>query len=327
MTMQKVSIAGLCLKGGRKDNFFLCLLEDFEEGKRLFLKSLLQVKDDQELDSGDQAITAWIEQFQLKKMVVDFPQGLPLCQSCQLHCPGRERCPQAEVGEVRQRIEKLLQADQLLMESDPKEYERQRLKDEEVVFSRSVLESETDRPLLSRSFKRKLRKGYLPYWNRPIDFWVWCRYYDPMLKLFGQSYDSFGNSSLMLHFRFSYLKRHFPLELQLFEGNVLVLLIELLRAGLVRQTQLKELLDLELGAKARLELLQALEKHFALFIYDSDKEILLKEIRAFQSFLLGMAGWFHLHQHSHTLASWAKPHETNFIAPSIPPISGGSAKK
>ena len=316
--MQKVSIAGLCLKGGRKDNFFLCLLEDYEDGQRLFLKSLLQVKDDQELDSGDQAITAWIEKFELKQMVVDFPQSLPLCQSCQLHCPGRERCPQSEVSDVRARMEKLLADDQALMDLDPKDYERRRLLAEEIDTSRDILQEPTDQPLLSRSFKRKLRKGYLPYWNRPLDLWIWCRAYDQMLKFFGQSYDSFGNSSLMLHFRFSYLKRHFPLQLQLFESNIWLFLIELLRAKVVKKNQLSDLMDIELGAKARMELLKTLEQAFSLFIYESDQELLIRDPRAFQSFLLGLAGWFHLHQHSYSLPAWAKPHECHFILPAVP---------
>lgn len=313
--MQKVSIAGLCLKGGRKDNFFLCLLEDYEGDKRLFLKSLLQVKDDQELDSGDQAITKWIETFSLERLVVDFPQSMPICQSCQLHCPGRERCPHAEVEEVRKRIEALLKADSELQIKDPKDYERRRVAQEEIDYGKDVLKDETTEPLLSRSFKRRLKKGHLPYWNRPLDLWVWCRYYDPMLKIFGQCYDSFGNSSLMLNFRFAYLKRHFPLHLELFESNIYLFLLELLRVGAVRKTQLRDLMDLELGAKARHEILQALIKRYSIFIYESDEEILIREPRAFQSFLLGLAGWFHLHQKSEVLPEWTKALESRFLLP------------
>lgn len=311
--MQKVSIAGLCLKAGRRDNFFLCLLEDFEGDNRLFVKSLLQVKDDQELDSGDQALAAWIEKYQLGQLVLDFPQTLPICHNCQLHCPGRDRCPQSEVQNVREKINKLLAEDQALLDKNPKEYERKRVEQEEFDYSRDILAAESDEPLLSRSFKRRLRKGHLPYWNRPLDLWIWCRYYDQMLKLFGQSYDSFGNSSLMLHFRFSYLKRHFPLHLELYESNIYLLMIELLRVGIVKKNQLCDLLDIEQGAAARLAILQALQKHFSIFIYDSDEETLIKEPRAFQSFLLGLSGWFHLHQQSIALPDWTRPSETRFL--------------
>lgn len=318
--MQKVSIAGLCLKAGRKDNFFLCLLEDYEGDKRLFLKSLLQVKDDSELDSGDQALASWIEKYHLEHLVLDFPQSLPICQNCLLHCPGRERCPQSEVELVRNKIQQLLADDQALFEKNPKEYERMRVAQLEYDHSRDILKNPTDQPLLSRAFKRRLRKGHLPYWNRPLDLWLWCRYYDQMLEFFGQSYDSFGNSSLMLHFRFAYLKRHFPMHLELYESNIYFMMIELLRIGIVNKNQLRELLDIELGAAARMTIIQNLVKHFSIFIYESDEEMLIKEPRAFQSFLLGLSGWFHLHGQSVALPDWTKPSETRFLLATPHPL-------
>ena len=46
--MEKKNIAGMSMKGGKKDNFFFCLLEYFPKKERWFLNSLLQVKEHQE---------------------------------------------------------------------------------------------------------------------------------------------------------------------------------------------------------------------------------------------------------------------------------------
>ena len=57
MVSLKRNIAGMSMKGGRKDNFFFCLLEHFDDGDRWFLRSLLQVKDEEDL-AGDEGIVS-----------------------------------------------------------------------------------------------------------------------------------------------------------------------------------------------------------------------------------------------------------------------------
>ena len=70
------SIAGMSLGGGRKENFFFCLLEFFKEKDRWFLTTLKQVRDEDKLDS-DAAITHWVDNYQLKQIIVDFPLTKP----------------------------------------------------------------------------------------------------------------------------------------------------------------------------------------------------------------------------------------------------------
>jgi len=45
--MDSKNVAGMSLKGGRKDNFYFCLLEHYPEKDRWFLRSLLHVKDEE----------------------------------------------------------------------------------------------------------------------------------------------------------------------------------------------------------------------------------------------------------------------------------------
>ena len=88
------------MKGGRKDNFYFCLLDHFEESNRWFLKSVLQVQDDDEVKDGDDAIRSWIDKFEIRNLVIDFPLTRPACYDCELECPGISKCPVPEVEYV-----------------------------------------------------------------------------------------------------------------------------------------------------------------------------------------------------------------------------------
>lgn len=307
------NIAGLSLGGGRKENFFLCLLEFFPDSNRWFLSSVHQFKE--EGPDGDEVIKNWIDQYLLKDLIIDFPLGRPACESCHLNCPGIEHCPVTAVVNVRRQMNDLLEEDQKSNNENPKKYEQERVEAGQVDFSKFEFSKETFLPMMSKAFKRRLKKGYLPYWNRPIDFWIWKHFYDPLLNLFKTSYDSFGNVSVMLMFRFEYLKKHFPHDLKFFESNVQLCLLELYRAKIIPKNIILELLSLESVFHARHQILKAIEKHLNVFIYDRDLELLIRYPRAFDSFVLSVAGMMALQKKVHVIPSWAYPEETNFVLP------------
>jgi hypothetical protein len=280
---------GLNLKGGRNDRFFFCLVEYFSEENRWFLKSLLQVKDEEGL-SGDEAIRSWTLKYDVTQMVVDTPLTVPACSTCTLDCPGMKKCPEESVRDIFLRIDNILEEDRRIREHHPKTYEKDRNCDDLFDYSRDILHQKADSYLLSRSFKRRLRKGYLPYWNRPVDFWIWCHYYNQMLELFNHSYDSLGHTSLMVQSRFSYLKRHFPAQMTLFESHLYVILIELIRGEVVTKRELALMRDLEEGMDARANIIKKIEARLNIFIYDHDLDLLITYPRAFESFLLAIAG-------------------------------------
>lgn len=310
------NIGSLSMKGGRNDNFFFCLIEYYSDSGRWFLKSLLPVKDEDALDN-DEAIRAWIHNFEVKQLVVDFPLSKPACEVCELECPGAVHCPDESVHAVKEKIKALLNEDQKLINQNPKRYEQERNKSDEVIYNRDVFSKETSHHMLSRSFKRKLKKGFLPYWNRALDFWVWKYYYDQILEIFNTSFDSFGNISLMILSRFSYIKRHFPKGLELFEANEQVVLIELLRSKIILRKDIDLLGDIDLGIEARLDLIKKIESKLDIFIYNHDLEILVKNPRAFDSFILALAGQNVLQQKNRALPEWTRPHETKFIVPNF----------
>jgi len=310
------TIAGMSMKGGRNDNFYFCLLQYFPDSKRWFLHSLLKVQDEKGLES-EEAIRSWINRYKLKQLVVDFPLSKPACHDCLVDCPGDKICVDHNVKEIRSKISKILIDDKKIYSDSPKGYERNRNKDDEFDINKNLLDKNANDHLLSRSFKRKLKKGYLPYWNRPIDFWVWSQYHDQLLEFFNISYDSYGNTSLMIQSRFDYLKRHFPSDLELFEGNTSIALIELLKANIISKRDLINLKDFEVHAEARLDIIKSIEKGLNIFVYDNDLEILVKNPHAFDSFLLSVIGQNISTQENSNLPEWVNPDYCRFAAASF----------
>jgi hypothetical protein len=276
-------IAGMSLGGGRKDKFFFCFIEYFVESDRWSLTSLRQVKDESEMD-GDEAIPVWTQELALEDLVVDFPLTQAPCHECLPECPGMTSCPRPEVESVCKAMASYIEDDRSSYEEHPKTYEKKRV----------ALETSPEDKLLSRAFKRKMKKGFVPYWNRLLDFWVWQNYYDQLLEFFNLSYDSFGQTSLMLMARFRYLKRHFPLNLRLWESDTHLCLIELYRAKIIPLNLMKEFNDLEKGAFVRAQILKILEEKLKFFIYEHDFQLMAKNPQAFDSFLLAIAGQRHI---------------------------------
>ncbi len=282
-------IAGMSFGGGKKENFFFCLIEFFEQEDRWFLTSLKQVKEEVNL-TQDEAITTWVEGSSTKKLIVDFPLSKPPCETCDLVCPGVDFCHHPVVKNINETIIKILNEDLKRIQENPKKYEQERNKDDLVDYSKSILSKDTLDHILSKSFKRKLKKGFIPYWNRPIDFWIWLNYYDQMLGTFNISYDSFGNVSVMLLHKFHYLLRHLPRDLQIFESNTYIALLELYRCKIITRKQINELFDMNVSTLARIRVAKAIEKHLNIFIYSKDMELISKNPKAFDSFLLAVTG-------------------------------------
>ncbi len=314
MNENSKSIAGMSLGGGRKENFFFCLLEFYEDKDRWFLTTLKQVKDEQKLDSDD-AIMSWVENYSLKQLIVDFPLTKPPCESCDLQCPGTESCHHPVVKKIRDQIEDLIAEDTRLREENPKRYEQNRNKDDEVSYSKSVLEKETHDHILSKSFKRRLKKGFIPYWNRPIDFWVWKHYYDQILKSFNISFDSYGSVSIMLLNRFHYLLRHLPSDLSLYESNTCIILLELYRAGVINKKHLIELDDINIAPLARIQVAKEIEKKLNVFIYEKDLELIAKNPKAFDSFLLATSGKRLIMNSTKKIPDFGEKDASKFVVP------------
>jgi hypothetical protein len=305
--------AGLSLSGGRKEKVYFCVLEHYENEDRWFLSDIRLLSKEDGFQKGP--ISECVEEHGIKELIVDFPLNHPHCTYCKLDCPGEAKCSENSVSLVRDKITSFLQFDKSKSSGNPKKYEQDRHLRDEFKYRRDVLERKTREHLLSKPFKRRLKNGYLPYWNRPIDFWIWSEYYDQLLELFNFSYDSFGHTSLMHLNYFDYFKRHLPSDLKFYESSIYIILIELMKSSLISQKTLREYTDLDLGANSKLNIIKGLESGFEIFIYNKDMETLLKKRGAFDSFLLAIAGARLYKKQNIELPSWTDFQGTNFLVP------------
>lgn len=303
--MKKEHLAGLSLKGGRNGPLYLCLMEYFPDQNRTFVSSFKELKETRE-NNKEEALIELIEKLGIKKLVIDCPITRPFCFDCQLDCPGEVNCPVKEVQFCRQRVEDFLAQDQLKVVSERKQYELKRIASDL---------GEEPSELIGRSLRRRFKKGFSPYWHRPIDLWVWENYYNEMLKFFNYTYDSFGQVSLMSWSYFNYLKKVLPPDLKLYEGHPFIALIELLRAGVIVPRDLKNFSQSDAPHESRELILNAIEHKLNFFVYENDVETLLKRPRAFESFLLTLIGRCHYQNRTRFLPEWSDGATTNFVVP------------
>jgi hypothetical protein len=286
-TMKRPTYAGLSLHGPHSAAY-LSILEVHGEHIRPFLKSVWAVK-------GDNALW-WKEQldveFHVQVMATDLPLNLPACSSCQLACPGEDRCPVQDVVMARETIQYILGEDHKYSQERPKDYEFRRL-DLEMKKQMDLEEERVgilnlDAPL-QKSLKRKLKKGLSPYWHRPFDAWLWVRYQRSMMHFFKSGFDILGTHSLSSLMRFQYLQKQFPPQMQLVESSWMIVLLELWDQDVISTRMLENLKNWELEAETRLAIIRKCEENFSLFIYSHDLELMVKEFRAFASFLLALS--------------------------------------
>ena len=78
--------------------------------------------------------------------------------------------------------------------------------------------------------------------------------------------------------------------LEIYESNTQIILLELYRAKIITKKHILELSDLNVSTLARIRVAKKIEEKLNVFIYDKDLELISKHPKAFDSFLLAVAG-------------------------------------
>ena len=120
----------------------------------------------------------------------------------------------------------------------------------------------------------------------------------------------------MLINRFEYLKRHLPESVSLWESDTRLVLLELLISKYIKERYLRGLGQLDEAHLSRKAIIKNIESAYNLFIYEKDQEVLENDPRAFDSFLLALAGVFRQQSQTHELPDWAFGSD-NFIVPNL----------
>lgn len=294
--MSTRKVGGLSLSGAQQEKAYLCLLTYFEEANRWIVENL----DEITLESWE--VKGWDhlkDHYGFESLVVDFPLTTPPCENCPLNCPGLPSCADSRVRSVFFEIEEMLVGDQKNYQQNPKLYERIRI-------------GEKSGDILSKSFKRRLKKGFIPYWHRVIDFWIWLNYYDEMRYFFRFCYESYGTTSLFLLQKLKYLHHHSS-QMVLYESNFQLILIELLRSEILSKSKWKLYSD----EKLREWILGEVEKKLNIFLYGHEEEILIRSPKAFASFLLSLAGQCLVRSKKKDIPEWVGIDRERWVIPNF----------
>lgn len=313
--IESQKIGGVFFSGGKNGSYYGVILELFEgDESRWVIKSLFN-SDKLPAAKRETSFIDWILQSGCKRFVSDIPQGMSFCDLCQLECPGQESCADAKVKNIRYLIEDLLGEDLLHSNVRPKEYERIRESLKAFDHTRDWFEERNELPPLSQSFKRKLKGGFIPFWHRSIDFYIWMGFYDQMLKLLNYSFDSYGHSSMMIINRFKYIKNLLGASFTFYESNINVVLIQLLKNKIINKNDLNGLRFLdETTIEDKKSLVLSLENNLNLFAYEADILDLIIDPKMVHAFLLSISGKALVEKRSVKLPEWC---EEEFIIPNF----------
>lgn len=306
-------VAGVYFYGGKASQFIACVFEYFGPGNRWVLDNLYFSSNTEKCFSG--SFDTWAKENKITDLVVNFPVDQTYCHSCQLECPGESDCPQKGVLQIKGVIDDILNKDQSFEKSNPKEYERKRNKEEEVIPRYVPFEKGKENKLLTKGLRKRLRKGYTPYWNRPIDVFVWLNYYDELSQIFNYSYDSYGHTSLMTVKRFDYLKKHLR-DISVWESNIQIGLLELLRYEILGHEDLYGLKFVdEFSVSLRKNIVSKIEQNLNIFIPNEDSAVLTFDPKAINALILSLAGLAKVQNQILQLPNWCKNAHPSFIVP------------
>lgn len=307
-----ITPAGVTFSAGKPEE---CLVIYFEIQDNNRYKLALKDGSDEKITSHDLLHIKFLKDCKITQSIVDFPLSTFACHSCELKCPGSDLCPVSNIKYVRQEMNRLLEEDNIRYKENPKKYEEERKSDDLFEWETDLLAKRTDEHLLSKAFKRRLKKGISPFSNRPLDFWVWQHYYDAHLSVFQSSFDSFGDYSFSQYSFFKYWKRHLPQNFELFETSPQLVLLELHRAEILEKKQLFALMDINQAPLARLEIVRTITHQFQLIITESQYDKLVRHPRAFMTFLLAIAGIKKMQNCTYNLPHFAEFEHTHFFVP------------
>ncbi len=201
-------------------------------------------------------------------LIVDIPLSGPTCHSCTLNCPGVLECLDPSVGEAKREIEDYLNKN------------------------------------ISKSLKKKLKRGVNPFWNRNIDVLVWTLFYDIEKELFNSCFDSFSSNTIHSFFFFnSYLKR-FLSDIEIYESTNKFLLGTLYYRDVLNKKDIRNLSSFEEHLVSKKKILQKIEEHFEIFIYENDFDYIVEEGMAFNSFSLALMGIYFNEGRTLAIPSW-----------------------
>ena len=308
-------VAGVYFFGNKLSRFIACIFDFYAPGNRWILDELY-FSENEKNSNSPVVFEEWIKTTEIADLIINVPMTSPICETCQLICPGEEKCHHPVIKSIRHKIVNELDKDFKLEKSNPKAYERYRDNMSKYSSDHKFFNRGNSDPL-SKSLKKKLRKGFTPYWSRPIDLYIWLNYYDELIQIFNYSYDSFGQTSLMNLKRFSYLKRHLK-GINVWESSIHINFLEMLKSDILLPEDLigMKYVD-EFSVSNRKKIVSKLETSLNIFIKMEDTAIFTFDPKAINALNLGLCAIRNAMSEKHQLPDWCQGNHPNFIIPNF----------
>jgi len=241
--------AGLELSGAKNQKTALAAIEYYPKENKIFLLDIferIQAHNDQ---TGDEALLEAIIEAapEAAAMGVNVPLTFPPCTACaKSSCPMPAHCGVPGVRWMRDSSRRFLR---------------------------------------HLSKKHAKAKEFTPYTQRPVELFIKHNLLPDLHEAFWFEVDeALGGTKAPLTARMGFLKRHLPGMKLLEVWPKLSAALLALEAGIPRRT-IEAHRDIELGARAREEIIGSLGAHFGVFIYDRDKTKLARSLTSFDAFI------------------------------------------
>jgi hypothetical protein len=140
------------------------------------------------------------------------------------------------------------------------------------------------RNLYQESEKRKPKKLFTPYTQRPVDLWLQQKGEEGL-----DIQHAFGANLAPLVARAHFIRRR--LQLDCFETNPKIAVLRLGAAMKVNKSQLKVYRNSVGGDEARRIILQAMNDQLGIFFYVHDLKLMTENFHAFESFVCAFTGY------------------------------------
>ena len=250
---ENTQVLGLSIGLGKKDEYWVCLLENYPNQDRWFVSSLKKFSS----DFGEDGLIDWIRKNKIKKCYLDIPFTIPTCEICDLKCPGQLACEHPETKKMRESI---------------------RINQKEK---------------MPKAMKKRSKIGYNPIYHRPFDFWVWQNKTDPMQEQMAYNYEGFFSLSYKQVKKVKYLRTLLESDTIFFESNKYLLFLELSNHKIISKKLFNQLKEFDTIVRAKEDLILGIEEDFILFLSDADFEIIRKQPKALACFLSALSGLCH----------------------------------
>ena len=285
-----------------------CLLEFFHQTQRWFVTSIKSL----EINS----LFSFLNGENIDLLIVDCPLSPPFCAGCSLDCLNSQECDNDDFKTMNLLIDDLFLQDEEEYKKNPKEYEYKR-QDQKRDWKKDFLWNDFVDHTLTKSLKRRLKKGLVPYWNRSIDLWIWLSYGDLMQNYFKKTYNSYGHMSLSFYLFNQFIQKKLKADYNIYEANFYLILLELTRANVLGMKELKFSREEKIKVNERKILIEKVENFFKIFIYNEDINKMSEDEKSFEAFMLSLTGYCLFKKQTKKFPEWPQIEKTPFIIPSF----------